>query len=159
MAKGMIIGVDSSILVAGVHANHPLHAVAAEWLIKNIPLHELIVSHHSILETYAVLTRLPGELRLTGLEAKQLLESTIQLNMRVADFSASSIWDCIESLVNHSALGGHSYDAFIAEILSKSGAESIATFNSRHFSEYVTKMSIIDPSKPYPDKPELKIED
>ena len=144
----MKIGVDSSILVAGVHANHPLHAVAAGWLIKNIPLHELIVSHHSILETYAVLTRLPGELRLTGPEAKQLLESTIKLNMRVADFSSSSIWECIDSLVNHSALGGRSYDVFIAEILSKSGAESVATFNTRHFSEFATKFSIIDPSKP-----------
>ena len=144
----MKIGVDSSILVAGVHANHPLHAVAAGWLIKNIPLHELIVSHHSILETYAVLTRLPGELRLTGLEAKQLLESTIKLNMRVADFSSSSIWDYVDSLVDQSALGGRSYDVFIAEILSKSGAESIATFNTRHFSEFATRMSIIDPSKP-----------
>ena len=102
----MRIGVDSSILVAGVHANHPLHAVAAGWLIKNIPLHELIVSHHSILETYAVLTRLPGKLRLTGPEVNQVLESTIKPNMRIADISSSSIWNCIESLVNHSALGG-----------------------------------------------------
>jgi predicted nucleic acid-binding protein len=144
----MKIGVDSSILVAGVHANHPLHAVAAGWLIKNIPLHELIVSHHSILETYAVLTRLPGELRVTGPEAKQLLESTIKPNMRVADFSSHSIWDCIDSLVNHSALGGHSYDVFIAKILSKAGVKSIATFNTRHFSEFATKISTIDPSKP-----------
>ena len=123
----MKIGVDSSILVAGVHANHPLHAVAAGWLIKNIPLHELIVSHHSILETYAVLTRLPGELRLTGPEAKQLLESTIKLNMRVADFSSSSIWECIDSLVNHSALGGHSYDVFIAECQSDDPSEHLET--------------------------------
>jgi predicted nucleic acid-binding protein len=144
----MKIGVDSSILVAGVHANHPLHAVAAGWLIKNIPLHELIVSHHSILETYAVLTRLPGELRLTGPEAKRLLESTVKPNMRVADFSSSSIWDCIDSLVNHSALGGRSYDVFIAELLSKSGVQSIATFNTKHFSEFAANMSIIDPSKP-----------
>ena len=144
----MKIGVDSSILVAGVHANHPLHAVAAGWLIKNIPLHELIVSHHSILETYAVLTRLPGKLRLTGPEAKKLLESTIKPNMQVADFSSSSIWDCIDSLVNHSALGGRSYDVFIAKILSKSGVKSIATFNTKHFSEFEAKISIIDPSKP-----------
>jgi predicted nucleic acid-binding protein len=148
MGKGMKTGVDSSVLVAGVHANHPLHAVAAGWLIKNIPLHELIVSHHSILETYAVLTRLPGELRLTGPEAKRLLESTVKPNMRVADFSSSSIWDCIESLVNHSALGGRSYDVFIAEILRKSGVQSIATINTRHFSEFAANMSIIDPSKP-----------
>ncbi len=143
----MKIGVDSSVLVAGVHANHPLHALAAGWLIKHIPLHQLMVAHHSILETYAVLTRLPGELRLTGSEVKQLLESTIKSNMQVADFISSSIWDCIDSLVNLSTVGGRSYDVFIAEILIKSGAEAIATFNSAHFNEFSTQLSIIDPSK------------
>jgi predicted nucleic acid-binding protein len=143
----MKIGVDSSILVAGIHANHPLHAIAASWLVSNIPLHELIVTHHSILETYAVLTRLPGGLRLTGLEAKQLLEETIKTNMQVADFFSSSIWDCIDSLINHSAVGGHSYDVFIAEILNRSEAEAIATFNTKHFSEFSSQLAIIDPSK------------
>ena len=143
----MKIGVDSSILIAGVHANHPRHAVAATWLIRNIPLHELMIAHHSILESYAVLTRLPGELRLTGSEAKQLLESTIKNNMQVAEFHSYSIWDSIDSLVNHSAVGGHSYDVFSAEILCQSGAEAIATFNTRHFSEFAS-LSIIDPSQP-----------
>jgi predicted nucleic acid-binding protein len=142
----MKIGVDSSVLIAGVHANHPHHAVAAAWLIQNIPLHDLMVAHHSILESYAVLTRLPGELRLNGAEAKQLLESTIRTNMKVAEFHASSIWDCIDSMVLHSAIGGHSYDVFSAEILSRSGAEAIATFNDRHFSEFASNMPVINPS-------------
>ncbi len=144
----MKIGVDSSVLIAGVHANHPRHALAASWLIRNIPLHELMVSHHSILESFAVLTRLPGELRLTGSETKQLLESTIKPNMQVAEFGASSIWDCIDSLVNHSAVGGNSYDLFSADILYRSGAEAIATFNPRHFSEFSFLLPVIDPSQP-----------
>jgi len=144
----MKIGVDSCILIAGVHANHPLHAPAADWLIRNISLHELIVTHHSILETYAVLTRLPGELRTTGPEAKKLLETSIQPNMKIAEFNASSIWDCIDSIVNQSAVGGRSYDAFIAEILINAGAEAIATFNTTHFNELSLPMSVIDPSKP-----------
>ena len=144
----MKIGVDSSVLVAGVHANHPRHAAAASWLIRNIPLHDLLVAHHSILESFAVLTRLPGDLRLTGAEAKQLLEATIKTNMQIAGFHASSIWDCIDSLVNHSAVGGNSYDVIIAEILRRSGAEAIATFKIRHFSEFASHMFMIDPSQP-----------
>jgi predicted nucleic acid-binding protein len=143
----MKIGVDSSVLIAGVHANHPLHAVAAGWLIQNISSHSLIVAHHSILESYAVLTRLPGNLRLTGPETKQLLESTIKPNMEVAEFHSSSIWDCVELLVSHSTVGGQSYDTFIAGILIKSGAEAIATFNTTHFIEFASKLTIIDPSK------------
>ncbi len=144
----MKIGVDSSILVAGVHANHPLHAVAANWLIRNIASNELIVAHHSILETYAVLTRLPGKLRTSGSEAKQLLESTVKSNMHVADFSSVSIWDCIDSIVSHSAVGGHSYDAFIIEILNNAEVEAIATFNTTHFIELTPDLPIIDPAKP-----------
>jgi len=144
----MKIGVDSSILVAGVHANHPLHAIAANWLIRNIASKELIVAHHSILETYAVLTRLPGKLRTSGSEAKQLLESTVKSNMHVADFSSVSIWDCIDSIVSHSAVGGHSYDAFIIEILNNAEVEAIATFNTTHFIELTPDLPIIDPAKP-----------
>lgn len=107
-----------------------------------------MVAHHSIVETYAVLTRLPGELRLTGPETKQLLDATIKPNMKVAEFHSSSIWDCIESLVNHSAVGGRSYDSFIAEILKKSGVAAIATFNTTHFNEFASELNIIDPSKP-----------
>jgi predicted nucleic acid-binding protein len=147
MEKEMKIGVDSSVLVAGVHANHPLHKVAADWLIRNIPLHKLIVTHHSILETYAVLTRLPGGLRLSGSETKQLLESTIKPNMQVADFSSSSIWGCIDTLVHHSAVGGRSYDVFIVEILKKTEVDAIATFNASHFSEFADQLSIIDPAR------------
>jgi len=32
----MTIGVDSCVLIAGVHANHPLHAVAAKRLVRHI---------------------------------------------------------------------------------------------------------------------------
>ncbi len=144
----MRIGVDSCILIAGVHANHPFHAIASAWLIRNISLHELVVAHHSILETYAVLTRLPGEFRISSSEVKQLLESSIRPNMMIAPFSSTSIWDCIDSLVNQSATGGNSYDYFIAEILINFGVESIATFNTSHFIDFATSINIIDPSKP-----------
>ena len=56
----MNIGVDSNVIVAGVHANHPYHALAANWLVQNLAEHQLMAAHYSVLESYAVLTRLPG---------------------------------------------------------------------------------------------------
>ena len=102
---------------------------------------------YSILEAYAVLTRLPGTFRINSHEAKQLLETTIQSNMRIANFSATSIWDYINSLANQAVAGGHSYDYFIAEILIKSGVKTIATFNTSHFTDFTSYIDIIDPSK------------
>jgi hypothetical protein len=43
----MNIGVDSSLIVAGVHANHPRHALAASWLIRNIGKHHRCASFDS----------------------------------------------------------------------------------------------------------------
>ncbi len=83
-----------------------------------------------------------------GLEAKQLLEVTIRPNMQIAEFNPSSIWDCIESLANQSVVGGRSYDAFIAEILIKAGAEAIVTFNTAYFIDLDPHLSVIDPTKP-----------
>lgn len=82
----MKISVDGSVLVAAVHANHPLHVVAADWLATRMAEDELWVTHHAVLETYAVLTRLPGPLRVTGDEARMLLDRTVRPHLRLAGF-------------------------------------------------------------------------
>lgn len=143
----MRIGVDSCILIAGLHANHPLHATASDWLIRNVSASELVVTHHSVLETYAVMTRLPGEFRVSASEAKQLIEASIRQNMTIAPFSHDSIWQCIDSLVSQAAEGGRSYDCFIAEILIQFGVEAIATFNASHFSNLPSSITVLNPIK------------
>ena len=142
----MKIGVDSCIIIAGVHASHPLHAIAARWLIKNIADNDLVVAHHSILEAFAVLTRLPGRLRTNGSEARQLIETTVKTNMEVAPFDAPSIWSCLDSLTQQAAVGGGAYDGFILTLLRDAGAESLATFNTRHFARFALDFPLIDPS-------------
>ena len=144
----MKIGVDSSVMVAGLHANHPLHVPAADWLIGNIDDNDLIAAHHSILETYAVLTRLPGNLRVTGAEARQLLEASIRPHIRIAAFAPESIWSSIDAMATSSAVGGQAYDAFIAGILTAAGVDAVATFNTAHFQRVAPRLRVIDPSQP-----------
>jgi predicted nucleic acid-binding protein len=144
----MNIGVDCGVIVAGVHANHPYHALAANWLVQNLAEHQLMAAHHSVLESYAVLTRLPGDLRVSPSEARDLLTATVQSNMIIPRFDAESIWTTIETLVLSSVVGGRSYDAFILQILRSVGAQAIATFNPTHFQDLESDMLVIDPSKP-----------
>jgi len=148
MPKTMKIGVDSCVIIAGVHANHPLHSVAAGWLVRHIATDELIVAHHSLLETYAVLTRLPGRLRTSGAEAWQLIETTVRPNMRIAPFESSAIWGCLERLTQKSVTGGSAYDAFILDILAAAAIDALATFNTNHFMKLSPPFEIIDPSVP-----------
>lgn len=144
----MKIGIDSSVVVAAVHANHPYHAVAAKWIVENLRAHELVVAQHSVVEAYAVLTRLPGDLCLTPSEARDLLRQTVRANMAVAGLRADSVWTLLESLVASSVAGGHSYDAVIRQALATAGAEAIATFNPSHFRGLGGDVPVIDPSKP-----------
>ena len=143
----MKIGIDSSVIVAGVHANHPRHGAAAQWLVQALTAHELMVCHHSVLESYAVLTSLPGELRVTPSEARDLLEATVRANMVVAEFQPESIWSILESLVPLSTAGGRSYDAFTACVLHASGARAISTLNPKHFAGLIEGLQVIDPGE------------
>ena len=145
----MTIGVDSSVIIAGVHANHPRHALAANWLVKSLDTDQLIVAHHSVLEAYAVLTRLPGELRVTPSEARDLLNATVQRNMTTAEYRPETVWALMETLVMSSVAGGRSYDAFILEILRAAGIDALATFNADHFRDLAGAISILDPAAPH----------
>ena len=59
----MTLGVDTSVIIAAVHANHPVHLSSSRWLDAAFDTHDVVVAHHSVLEAYAVLTRLPAQFR------------------------------------------------------------------------------------------------
>ena len=144
----MKIGVDSSVIIAGVHAAHPYHAPAVDWLTRMLPVHDLIIAHHSVLEAYAVLTRLPGDHRVTPSEARDLLTVSVKENMTIAEYSSEGIWAALGSFVMTAVVGGHSYDAFVANILHSAGVDAIATFNPAHFRGLANGTRVIDPSDP-----------
>ena len=143
----MKVGVDSSVVVAAVHANHPRHALSAHWLIRALAEDRLVIAHHSVLEAYAVLTRLPGEWRVTPSEARDLLAATVQKNMEIAAYQSDGIFALVESLVVSSVMGGRSYDAFVLHILQSAGAEAVATFNPSRFRGLDDRVRIIDPAE------------
>lgn len=144
----MTIGVDSSVLVAAIHAAHPRHALAVGWVTRALQVHTLVATHHSVLEAYAVLTRLPGDNRVTPSEARDLLTASVKENMAIACYDPQSIWEAIGSFVTASVAGGRSYDAFVADILRRAAVDAVATFNPSHFSEAAHGMRVIDPSDP-----------
>ncbi len=144
----MRIGIDSSVIIAAVHANHPLHPVSSGWLSSSLERHELIVAHHSLLEAYAVLTRLPGDLKVSPTEARDILRGTVHDNMKIAGFQGSRVWEIIESISGIPAIGGQAYDAFIMEIIKRNNVDAFATFNSSHFKNLRSGIKIIDPAQP-----------
>ena len=144
----MRVGVDTSVIVACVHARHPLHPVMAQWLNQAFDTHDVIVSHHSVLESYAVLTRLPAEYRLVPAEAVTVLRETLTGSATIAPFSHKSMWDVLERIHRLPAVGGSAYDAFIIDTLTAAGVDAIATGNAKEFRRLTRSIRIIDPCRP-----------
>ena len=143
----MTLGVDTSIIIAAVHANHPVHLSTSRWLDAAFDTHDVVVAHHSLLEAYAVLTRLPAKYRVGPSEAETVLRETVQHNARLAPFRAESMWNFMTRMTALPAAGGAAYDAFIIRLLSEASAEVIATYNVDDFRRLSGSVRIADPAE------------
>ncbi|NBB91340.1 MAG: PIN domain-containing protein [Spirochaetes bacterium] len=138
---------DTSVIVAAVHANHPVHAVAAHWLDRAFAAHEVVVAHHSIIESFAVLTRLPAEYRLSPTEAETVLSETLQEKVSIAPFSSQSSWAALHSLADAPSAGGASYDAFIIHLLLQAAVDVIVTYNAADFARLTRAVRVAEPTE------------
>ncbi|MDE0448398.1 MAG: PIN domain-containing protein [Spirochaetaceae bacterium] len=143
----MTVGVDTSVIIAAVHANHPVHLSSSRWLDAAFDTHDVVVAHHSLLEAYAVLTRLPAEYRVTPAEAEIVLRETVRDNARIAPFAAESTWAFMSAFAALPAAGGAAYDAFIIRLLSEAGAEAIVTYNVDDFRRLSPHVRVTDPAE------------
>jgi len=139
------VGVDTTVIVAAVHANHPAHAEAARWLDGAFTTHQVVLAHHSIIESYAVLTRLPADYRLSPAEAETVLTGTLQNNSRIAPFSSESVWDALHAFVGTPSAGGATHDAFIIHLLEQAEVDVIVTYNEADFARLTQTVRVATP--------------
>lgn len=64
------IGLDTSVAIPLLVKSHVAHTEVAAWWAGR----EVALSGHALPETYSVLTRLPGDLRLTPEDAARLID-------------------------------------------------------------------------------------
>ena len=143
----MTLGVDTSVIIAAVHANHPVHLSSSRWLDEAFDMHDVVVAHHSLLEAYAVLTRLPAQYRVGPSEAETVLRETVQENARLAPFSAEAMWNFMTGMTALPAAGGAAYDGFIVRLLCEAGAEAIVTYNVDDFRRLSPHVRVTDPAE------------
>lgn len=102
-----MLAVDTSVAVPLVVARHAAHALVGRWWAGR----ELSLSGHAALETYAVLTRLPGDLRLAPADAVTLLEARFAPPLVLSARAARRL---VRTLGTAGVAGGATYDAAIA---------------------------------------------
>jgi len=90
---------------------------------------------HSLVEAYAVLTRLPAPYRLSSVDTLELLRKNFGA-ARIAALDAAEHWTLIELASSSAVSGGRTYDALIVNTAAKLAPCDLLTLNARHFAAF-----------------------
>ena len=125
---------DSSVLIAAIIEPHPKHKQALSWLIRAKDKEfDLIVSAHSLLEIYSVLTKAPFQPNITPETAKKLIDVNIKKNATIQFLDASDYFKLLDTISSQNLKGGIVYDALIYACAKKFKVQKIVTSNVKDF--------------------------
>lgn len=103
----MTIAVDTSVAVALLVRSHHHHTDVARWWDGQ----QLTLSGHALAETYSILTRLPGNARLSGPDAARLLDARFTAPPTPSGPPTQKIYTTLSQL---GIAGGTVYDGLVA---------------------------------------------
>jgi len=128
VAAPVAVAVDTSVAVPYLMRSHPQHAaVRAALAEKNLRL-----TGHSLAETYAVLTRLPGDARVSPPDAVRLIDETFGAPVIISVDSSAIVHRTLAAL---GIAGGAVYDGLVAMAASQHGL-TLLTRDSRAAATY-----------------------
>ncbi|WP_300017499.1 type II toxin-antitoxin system VapC family toxin [Pseudonocardia sp.] len=117
------IALDTSVAVPLVVQTHGAHDTVVRWWGGR----EVSLSGHAALETYSVLTRLPGDLRLAPADAARLLDERFASTLVLGPETSRRLPQALSAL---GVAGGAAYDALVALAAVEHGA-ALATRDGR----------------------------
>lgn len=142
-----VFALDTSCMVAAACSWHERHdAVAAEIEVRLGRGERLVIPAHAILETYAVLTRLPAPHRLAAADAWALVRANFVEQGTLVTLPASAVTALVEALAGEGVGGGRTYDAVIGASAAHAKAHALLTLNRRHFEPPPRGVVIVDPA-------------
>jgi predicted nucleic acid-binding protein len=125
---------DTSAIVAAIVEAHPKHEESLLWLqkAKNNEIEGVISSHTSI-ELYSVLTSLPVSPRISPALAWQLIRENIIKSFELITCTKNDHFSILQMLMENQIIGGASYDGLIAYAAEKAKVDKLLTLNSEDF--------------------------
>jgi predicted nucleic acid-binding protein len=143
-----IFALDTSCMVAAVCSWHERHQAAIAAIEERLGRGErLAVAAHALVETYAVLTRLPAPHRLAPADAWALVKANFVDHATIVTLNGHGHVVLLGRLAAMGIGGGRSYDAVIAACAGQAKAEAILTLDRRHFDPPPKGVAVIDPSE------------
>lgn len=101
------LGLDTSVAIPLLVQTHEAHPAVDRWCQGR----EVALSGHALAETYSVLTRLPGDLRLAPADAARLLGERFVVPLHLGPETAGRLPQTLSRL---GVAGGAVYDALVA---------------------------------------------
>ena len=129
---GKKVAWDTSCLVAALLLEHQHHEPTVNEFSRQQSVQN-IVSVHSLLECFSVITRFPPPLRVTTRVAEQVLRTNLEEHIEVAGVTPAEAWAAIEQVRLSGGRGGRVYDAAIAQSVARAGASVLFTWNVNDF--------------------------
>jgi predicted nucleic acid-binding protein len=117
------VAVDTSVAVPLLVRSHQHHADVVRWWGGQ----ELTLSGHALPETYSVLTRLPGDARLSASDAARLLDARFTTPLTLSGQAAREVHATLSGL---GVAGGAVYDGLVA-LAAKEHGMALATRDAR----------------------------
>lgn len=140
---------DTNVLIAAFDARHVHHNAARPVLERVLQAKdEGFVAAHSLAETYAAITRLPGGSAVAPAHAWQLINENVLKHFSIVSLSAAEYAATIEKAATDGIEGGKTYDLILLRAAEKSGASRIFTFNVSHFqqlADHALRSKIVSP--------------
>jgi len=122
------LALDTSVAIPLLVQTHQAHDAVVRWWDGR----EIALSGHAIAETYSVLTRLPGDLRVAPADAARLLRARFASHLQIKPKTATRL---PELLSERGIAGGAVYDALVALAAVGHDAE-LATRDARAAATY-----------------------
>jgi len=133
-------------MIAAVCAWHEHHL--ATWAAveeRRRRSERLVVAVPCLVETYAVLTRLPPPYRLSAADALALIEANWS-RAKIITLSAAEHWRVLRECPTTGVSGGQTYDAVIAACARKARVDVLLTWNLAHFVRFRGAVQVMAPS-------------
>lgn len=128
-----LFAVDSSIIVASLLTWHEHHNASAESFEEAMNNGPVLIPAPALVESYAVMTRLPSPHRLSPKDAHLLLQQNFMKNAQTESLTGDECWAMLTFLASHGIAGGRTYDAKILTAAIKGRAKILLTLNTKDF--------------------------
>ncbi len=112
----MVTALDTSVAVPLLVQAHTSHDEVTRWWNGR----EVALSGHALAETYSVLTRLPGDLRLAPIDASRLIAARLGKPILLGSRAAGRIPELLSKL---GIAGGAVYDALVGLAAAEHGVD------------------------------------